>query len=53
MLNSRLKNRIAYGGLGTIDLFKRAWKSLHEYITLEVSLKFFLKNGTISLDLWA
>lgn len=36
MLNSRLKNRIAYGGLGTIDLFKRTWKLLHEYITLEV-----------------
>uniref|UniRef100_A0A8R1XJL5 Diacylglycerol kinase n=1 Tax=Onchocerca volvulus TaxID=6282 RepID=A0A8R1XJL5_ONCVO len=35
MLNSRLKNRIAYGGLGTIDLFKRTWKLLHEYITLE------------------
>ncbi|NP_001355399.1 Diacylglycerol kinase [Caenorhabditis elegans] len=35
MLNSRLKNRIAYGGLGTIDLFKRSWKDLCEYITLE------------------
>ncbi|EGT48134.1 hypothetical protein CAEBREN_15916 [Caenorhabditis brenneri] len=35
MLNSRLKNRIAYGGLGTIDLFKRSWKDLSEYITLE------------------
>lgn len=40
MLNSRLKNRIAYGGLGTIDLFKRTWKDLSEYMTLEV--KFFL-----------
>ncbi|CAI4223128.1 unnamed protein product [Auanema sp. JU1783] len=35
MLNSRLKNRIAYGGLGTIDLFKRSWKDLSGYITLE------------------
>lgn len=35
MLNSRLKNRIAYGGLGTIDLFKRSWKDLSDYITLE------------------
>ncbi|XGW08412.1 hypothetical protein V3C99_011050 [Haemonchus contortus] len=35
MLNSRLKNRIAYGGLGTIDLFKRTWKDLSEYIYLE------------------
>ncbi|VDM64090.1 unnamed protein product [Angiostrongylus costaricensis] len=35
MLNSRLKNRIAYGGLGTIDLFKRTWKDLSEYIHLE------------------
>ncbi|ETN78238.1 diacylglycerol kinase accessory domain protein [Necator americanus] len=35
MLNSRLKNRIAYGGLGTIDLFKRSWKDLSEYIYLE------------------
>ncbi|PAV57123.1 hypothetical protein WR25_26147 isoform B [Diploscapter pachys] len=35
MLNSRLKNRIAYGGLGTIDLFKRRWKDLSDYITLE------------------
>uniref|UniRef100_A0A0N5B3U1 Diacylglycerol kinase n=1 Tax=Strongyloides papillosus TaxID=174720 RepID=A0A0N5B3U1_STREA len=35
MLNSRLKNRIAYGGLGTIDLFKRAWKDLTEYIDIE------------------
>ncbi|CAK5031874.1 unnamed protein product [Meloidogyne enterolobii] len=35
MLNSRLKNRLAYGGLGTIDLFKRAWKDLSEYITVE------------------
>ncbi|CAJ0586761.1 unnamed protein product, partial [Mesorhabditis spiculigera] len=35
MLNSRLKNRIAYGGLGTIDLFKRSWKDLSEYIKLE------------------
>lgn len=33
--NSRLKNRIAYGGLGTIDLFKRTWKDLTEYITIE------------------
>lgn len=36
MLNSRFKNRIAYGGLGTIDLFKRTWKDLSDYITLEV-----------------
>lgn len=35
MLNSRFKNRIAYGGLGTIDLFKRAWKDLTEYIDVE------------------
>lgn len=35
MLNSRFKNRIAYGGLGTIDLFKRTWKDLSEYITIE------------------
>ncbi|CEF60397.1 Diacylglycerol kinase [Strongyloides ratti] len=35
MLNSRFKNRIAYGGLGTIDLFKRAWKDLTEYINVE------------------
>ncbi|VDK41858.1 unnamed protein product [Anisakis simplex] len=35
MLNSRLKNRIAYGGLGTIDLFKRTWKDLSEFVTLE------------------
>jgi diacylglycerol kinase (ATP) len=35
MLNSRLKNRIAYGGLGTIDLFKRTWKDLTEFITVE------------------
>uniref|UniRef100_A0A914HIS9 Diacylglycerol kinase n=1 Tax=Globodera rostochiensis TaxID=31243 RepID=A0A914HIS9_GLORO len=35
MLNSRLKNRIAYGGLGTIDLFKRTWKDLSEYISVE------------------
>ena len=35
MLNSRLKNRIAYGGLGTIDLFKRTWKDLSEWITVE------------------
>uniref|UniRef100_A0A7E4V577 Diacylglycerol kinase n=1 Tax=Panagrellus redivivus TaxID=6233 RepID=A0A7E4V577_PANRE len=35
MLNSRLKNRIAYGGLGTIDLFKRTWKDLSEYISIE------------------
>ncbi|VDM42445.1 unnamed protein product [Toxocara canis] len=35
MLNSRFKNRIAYGGLGTIDLFKRTWKDLSEYMTLE------------------
>lgn len=35
MLNSRLKNRIAYGGLGTIDLFKRSWKDLSDYIYLE------------------
>ncbi|KAI6193667.1 Diacylglycerol kinase [Aphelenchoides besseyi] len=34
MLNSRFKNRIAYGGLGTIDLFKRTWKDLSEYITI-------------------
>lgn len=32
MLNSRLRNRLAYGGLGTIDLFKRTWKDLSEYI---------------------
>ncbi|VDM72133.1 unnamed protein product, partial [Strongylus vulgaris] len=35
MLNSRLKNRIAYGGLGTIDLFKRSWKDLSEFVYLE------------------
>ncbi|GMR36913.1 hypothetical protein PMAYCL1PPCAC_07108 [Pristionchus mayeri] len=35
MLNSRLKNRIAYGGLGTIDLFKRSWKDLSEFVQLE------------------
>ncbi|CAD5210333.1 unnamed protein product [Bursaphelenchus okinawaensis] len=35
MLNSRFKNRIAYGGLGTIDLFKRTWKDLSEFITIE------------------
>uniref|UniRef100_A0AC35U751 Diacylglycerol kinase n=1 Tax=Rhabditophanes sp. KR3021 TaxID=114890 RepID=A0AC35U751_9BILA len=35
MLNSRLKNRIAYGGLGTIDLFKRTWKDLTEYVDIE------------------
>uniref|UniRef100_A0A9J2PLJ3 Diacylglycerol kinase n=1 Tax=Ascaris lumbricoides TaxID=6252 RepID=A0A9J2PLJ3_ASCLU len=35
MLNSRFKNRIAYGGLGTIDLFKRTWKDLSDYMTLE------------------
>ncbi|KAL3104821.1 hypothetical protein niasHT_024020 [Heterodera trifolii] len=35
MLNSRFKNRIAYGGLGTIDLFKRTWKDLSEYINVE------------------
>lgn len=34
--NSRLKNRITYGGLGTIDLFKRTWKDLSEYVTIEV-----------------
>ncbi|VDN23880.1 unnamed protein product [Cylicostephanus goldi] len=38
MLNSRLKNRIAYGGLGTIDLFKRSWKDLSDYIYLEVPM---------------
>lgn len=38
MLNSRLKNRLAYGGLGTIDLFKRTWKDLTEYINIIVSL---------------
>lgn len=37
MLNSRLKNRLAYGGLGTIDLFKRTWKDLTEYINIIVS----------------
>lgn len=36
MLNSRLKNRLAYGGLGTIDLFKRTWKDLSEYINIKV-----------------
>lgn len=36
MLNSRLKNRLAYGGLGTIDLFKRTWKDLSEYINIIV-----------------
>ena len=35
MLNSRFKNRIAYGGLGTIDLFKRTWKDLSDFITIE------------------
>uniref|UniRef100_A0AC34GT55 Diacylglycerol kinase n=1 Tax=Panagrolaimus sp. ES5 TaxID=591445 RepID=A0AC34GT55_9BILA len=35
MLNSRFKNRIAYGGLGTIDLFKRTWKDLADFITIE------------------
>ncbi|KAH7700572.1 CRE-DGK-5 protein [Aphelenchoides avenae] len=35
MLNSRFKNRIAYGGLGTIDLFKRTWKDLSEYLSIE------------------
>lgn len=38
MLNSRFKNRIAYGGLGTIDLFKRSWKGLSEYVRLEVQV---------------
>ncbi|KAK0396104.1 hypothetical protein QR680_001565 [Steinernema hermaphroditum] len=33
--STRFKNRIAYGGLGTIDLFKRSWKDLSDYITLE------------------
>jgi diacylglycerol kinase (ATP) len=36
MLNSRFKNRIAYGGLGTIDLFKRSWRDLSDFMTLEV-----------------
>uniref|UniRef100_A0A0N4ZBI1 Diacylglycerol kinase n=1 Tax=Parastrongyloides trichosuri TaxID=131310 RepID=A0A0N4ZBI1_PARTI len=48
MLNSRLKNRIAYGGLGTIDLFKRAWKDLTEYIDIEcdgISLTQRLKDS--------
>jgi diacylglycerol kinase (ATP) len=35
MLNSRFKNRIAYAGLGTIDLFKRTWKGLSEFFTIE------------------
>jgi diacylglycerol kinase (ATP) len=35
MLNSRFKNRIAYAGLGSIDLFKRTWKDLSEYIIIE------------------
>ncbi|KAI1726695.1 diacylglycerol kinase accessory domain-containing protein [Ditylenchus destructor] len=35
VLNSRFKNRIAYGGLGTIDLFKRTWKDLSEFIVVE------------------
>lgn len=35
MLNSRFKNRIAYAGLGTIDLFKRTWKDLSDYISVE------------------
>uniref|UniRef100_A0A914VPZ8 Diacylglycerol kinase n=1 Tax=Plectus sambesii TaxID=2011161 RepID=A0A914VPZ8_9BILA len=35
MLNSRLKNRIAYGGLGTIDLFKRSWRDLSDFMTIE------------------
>ena len=42
MLNSRFKNRIAYGGLGTIDLFKRTWKDLCDFITIEVRLHFSL-----------
>ncbi|VDD87811.1 unnamed protein product [Enterobius vermicularis] len=35
MLNSRFRNRIAYGGLGTINLFKRTWKDLSNYVRLE------------------
>lgn len=42
MLNSRFKNRIAYGGLGTIDLFKRSWRDLSDFMTLEVS---WILNG--------
>lgn len=37
MLNSRFRNRIAYGGLGTINLFKRTWKDLSNYVRLEAS----------------
>ncbi|KRX89326.1 putative diacylglycerol kinase K06A1.6, partial [Trichinella pseudospiralis] len=32
---SRFKNRLVYGSIGTKDLFKRAWKDLSEYISLE------------------
>ncbi|KRY33030.1 putative diacylglycerol kinase K06A1.6 [Trichinella spiralis] len=32
---SRFKNRLVYGSIGTKDFFKRAWKDLSEYISLE------------------
>lgn len=34
VFNSRLKNRLFYGGIGTMDLFKRTWKDLSEHISL-------------------
>lgn len=37
IFNSRIKNRIFYAGIGTQDLFKRSWRDLHDFITLEVT----------------
>lgn len=37
MLNSRFKNRLFYGGIGTKDLFQRSWKELSDFVSLEVS----------------
>lgn len=34
VFNSRLKNRLFYGGIGTKDLFKRTWKDLSEHISI-------------------
>uniref|UniRef100_A0A0R3X303 Diacylglycerol kinase n=1 Tax=Hydatigena taeniaeformis TaxID=6205 RepID=A0A0R3X303_HYDTA len=33
--NSRLKNKIFYAGVGGMDLIRRSWRDLSDYVTLE------------------
>ena len=56
ILNSRFKNRLFYGGIGGLDVFKRSWRDLSDFITIvvrSVRLLVFLLSSVVLLGLSA